>query len=200
MTEAHIRDVLLVLGAYLMGSIPFGLLFTRGSGVDITKQGSGNIGATNVLRTVGKKAAALTLASDLLKGTAAVAAALLLGAGPRVLGATGLAAVLGHDFSVFRGFRGGKGVATSIGVILLYTPLAGLVTVVVWLAAVLVTRVSALGALSGFAAFPVAVWLMGYGWEKLLVSVIISVLLFIRHTSNIREMLKKGRDNASGEA
>jgi glycerol-3-phosphate acyltransferase PlsY len=108
--------------------------------------------------------------------------------------------VLGHDFSVFRGFRGGKGVATSIGVILLYTPLSGLVTGVVWLAAVLVTRVSALGALSGFAGFPVAVWLMGYGWEKLLVSVIISVLLFIRHTSNIREMLKKGRDNASGEA
>ncbi len=193
-----LMDILLLLGSFLLGSVPFGLLFTRASGVDITKAGSGNIGATNVLRTVGKKQALLTLACDILKGTAPVAAGMWLGVGYQMVGGMGLAAVLGHDFSLFRGFRGGKGVATSIGVMALYTPAAGLVTVAVWLATVLITRVSAMGALVGFAALPLAVWGFAYEWEKLLLSVIISILLFIRHITNIKQMLERSRES-SGE-
>ncbi len=192
------QDILLLLGAFLLGSVPFGLLFTRASRVDITKHGSGNIGATNVMRTVGKKQAALTLLCDILKGTAAVATGIWLEVGFQMVGAMGLAAVLGHDFSIFRGFRGGKGVATSIGVMLLYTPAAGLVTMAVWLVTVGITRVSAMGAIVGFAALPVAVWAFAYEWEKLLLSVIISVLLYIRHITNIKQMLERSRGN-SGE-
>ncbi len=188
-----LQDILLLLGSFLLGSVPFGLIFTRASGVDITKHGSGNIGATNVMRTVGKKQAALTLICDLLKGTTAVAVGLWLDVGYQMVGGMGLAAILGHDFSVFRGFRGGKGVATSIGVMLLYTPAAGLVTMAVWLATVFITRVSALGALVGFAALPLAVWGFAYEWEKLLLSVIISILLFIRHITNIKQMLERSR-------
>jgi len=193
-----VLNITLIAGAFLLGSIPFGLLFTRASGIDITKQGSGNIGATNVLRTVGKGAAFLTLASDLLKGTSAVAIASLMGASTSMLGVVTVTVVLGHDFSIFRGFRGGKGVATSIGAVLLYTPLAALVTVLLWLCIVAISRISALGALVGFAAFPAAVYAFGYGWEKLLVSVIITVLLYIRHTSNIKSLLE-GRKKATNE-
>ncbi len=188
-----VQDILLLLGAFLLGSVPFGLVFTRASGVDITKMGSGNIGATNVMRTVGKKQAALTLICDLLKGTAAVAVGIWLDMSYQMVGGMGFAAVLGHDFSVFRGFKGGKGVATSLGVMLLYTPAAGLVTAAVWLATVFISRVSALGALVGFAALPVAVWGFAYEWEKLLLSVIISILLYIRHIANIKQMLEKSR-------
>ncbi len=193
-----LQDILLLAGSFLLGSVPFGLIFTRASGLDITKEGSGNIGATNVMRTVGKKQAALTLICDLLKGTAPVAAGIWLGVGYQMVGAMGLAAVLGHDFSVFRGFRGGKGVATSIGVMLLYTPAAGLVAVAVWFVTVYLTRVSAMGALAGFAALPAAVWAFAYEWEKLLLSAIISVLLYVRHITNIKQMLDRSREN-SGE-
>ena len=193
----YVQYALLLAGAFVLGSVPFGMIFTRSSGVDIAKVGSGNIGATNVLRAVGAKQAVLTLACDLLKGTAAVAAGSWLGLSYQMVGGMGLASIMGHDFSVFRKFRGGKGVATSVGVILLYTPAAGLVTVAVWLLAVFATRVSALGALAGFAALPVAVWGFGYEWEKLFLSVIITVLLFVRHIPNIRQMLAK-KEN-SGE-
>lgn len=193
------QDIILIIGSFLLGSIPFGLVFTRGSGVDISTVGSGNIGATNVMRTVGKKAAALTLLFDLLKGTLAVALGIWLGAEMRIIGSMGFAAILGHDFSIFRKFRGGKGVATSLGVMLLFTPHAGMVAVALWLATVYATRVSALGALVGFAALPPATWAFGYEWEKLLLSVIITVLLFIRHIPNIRQMLKN-KENPGEEA
>ena len=196
--DIGLLDVGLLAGACLLGSIPFGLLLTRTSGIDITKHGSGNIGATNVLRTVGKGAAIVTLASDILKGTAAVAIAMLLGANELVLGAVTVTVVLGHDFSIFRGFKGGKGVATSIGAMLLYAPVAAAVTIAVWFVAVGLTRVSAIGALAGFAALPPAIYALGYGWEKLLVSVIITLLLYIRHIPNIKKLMA-GNDKAHNE-
>lgn len=199
MPEVGFMEMLYLAGAFLLGSIPFGLLFTRASGVDITKVGSGNIGATNVMRTVGKVPAVMTLLFDLLKGSAAVATGIWLELGPLLPGAMGLAAVLGHDFSVFRGFRGGKGVATSIGVLLVFMPAAGLATVVVWLFAIFITRVSALGALCSFAVLPLAVWLLDYGWEKLFLSVIITVLLYIRHVSNIRQLIEKKKETMGGK-
>ena len=191
-----VEFALLLLGSFLLGSVPFGILYTRSSGIDITKVGSGNMGATNVLRSVGKTQAVLTLASDILKGTLAVAVGFWMELSYQMVGGMGLAVILGHNFSIFRGFRGGKGVATSVGVILLYTPAAGIITVAVWLLTVFASRVSALGALVGFTALPVAVWGLGYEWEKLLLSVIITVLLFVRHIPNIRQMLAK-KENSS---
>lgn len=175
---------------FLVGSVPFGLLFTRGSGVDIRKTGSGNIGATNVLRSVGKKAAAMTLLADMLKGSAAVALArVLLGPDQFAAGLCGLMAVLGHDFSVFQGFKGGKGVATSLGVLFVYTPMAGLAAAIVWLGAFLVFRISSLGAIAAFVAAPVAVYYMGYGWDALRFSVIITLLLIFKHRTNIKNLI-----------
>jgi glycerol-3-phosphate acyltransferase PlsY len=163
-----------IAGSFLVGSIPFGVLFARRRGVNLREAGSRNIGATNVLRSVGRKEAVLTLVGDLLKGTSAVAAGRALGVGPFYEGAMGLAAVVGHDFSLFLRFRGGKGVATSIGVMVIYAPLAGLMTVLVWLATVAATRVSSVGALAAFALLPVLVAALGYPGEKLVFSVIIS--------------------------
>ena len=104
------ESALVIVFSFLVGSIPFGVLFARPMGVDLRKVGSGNIGATNVLRAAGKKAALMTLGCDILKGTAAVALARVMGGGVLIEGLAGLAAVAGHDFSPFLRFRGGKGV------------------------------------------------------------------------------------------
>jgi glycerol-3-phosphate acyltransferase PlsY len=187
-----------IAGSFLVGSIPFGVLFARRRGVNLREAGSRNIGATNVLRSVGRKEAVLTLVGDLLKGTSAVAAGRALGVGPFYEGAMGLAAVVGHDFSLFLRFRGGKGVATSIGVMVIYAPLAGLMTVLVWLATVAATRVSSVGALAAFALLPVLVAALGYPGEKLVFSVIISALLVVKHKDNIKRLLQ-GREGRVDE-
>lgn len=184
--------------AFLSGSIPFGLIFTGSSGVDIRQVGSGNIGATNVLRSVGKKAALLTLLGDILKGTAPVAAAVVLGMDALAQGTVGLAAIIGHNYSVFLGFKGGKGVATSIGVSLMLVPWAGLLTVVTWLAVLYAFRYSSLAAILSFLCMPGFVYIMGYGWEKFVFSVIISILLVYRHQANIRNLIK-GTERRVGE-
>lgn len=192
------RALMVMALSFLVGSIPFGLVFTMGSGVDIRKTGSGNTGATNVLRAAGKRAAFLTLMGDLLKGVAAVALARELGLGVMVEGAAGLCSVLGHDFSVFLRFRGGKGVATSLGVILIYIPMAGILTCIIWLATVLAARYSSLGAIVSFAALPALVWALGGSSEKLAVSAIITVLLLYKHRTNIRNILK-GTESKVGQ-
>src|SRR3989304_1398915 len=138
------KPVLLIIYSYLLGSIPFGMVLAKMKGVDLRKVGSGNIGATNVLRAMGKGPALMTLLGDLLKGTAAVAAAKMLGVGAFYEGLAGLAAIAGHNFPVFLRFRGGKGVATSLGVILIYMPQVGILTVALWLATALITRYSSL--------------------------------------------------------
>lgn len=195
-----IIDVFLFTTAFLMGSIPFGVVFARARGVDLRKVGSGNIGATNVLRNVGKEAALLTLLGDMLKGTAAVALGKLFGVGPLFEGLLGLAAIVGHDFSIFLRFRGGKGVATSIGVVLLFSPLAGIITVVLWLATAFLTRYSSLGALVSFALLPAGMAVTGQAGEKLTVSVIISSLLIIKHAGNIKRLLSGTERRIGGKA
>ena len=127
----------LIIVSFLTGSIPFGIIVARIKGVDLKKVGSGNIGATNVLRSMGKSPAALTLLGDILKGTLAVALGRHFGVGAWYEGLIGISAILGHNFSVFLNFRGGKGVATSLGVLLIYSPLAALCTIVIWLAVAL---------------------------------------------------------------
>jgi acyl phosphate:glycerol-3-phosphate acyltransferase len=173
---------------YLLGSIPFGLIITRFAGTtDIRSIGSGNIGATNVLRTGSKGLAAATLLLDGLKGAVAILLARRLGGDEAMLWA-GVGAVLGHAFPVWLGFKGGKAVATSYGVLIAASWPVGLCAGAVWLAMAAVTRTSSLAALVSFALAPVlAAVLADPTIVKLALS--IAVLVFIRHHENIRRML-----------
>ena len=181
---------------YLLGSIPFGLILTRLSGGgDVRKIGSGNIGATNVLRTGNKPLAALTLILDVLKGTAAV----WLGSyfGPYAAVFAGLGAFLGHLYPVWLGFRGGKGVATYIGVALgLYWP-AALAFCVVWLLVAITTRYSSLSALVASAATVGALALTGQSRLAVFFA-LLTALLYVRHAANIRR-LTNGEETRIGE-
>jgi acyl phosphate:glycerol-3-phosphate acyltransferase len=173
---------------YLLGSIPFGLILTRAAGLgDIRTVGSGNIGATNVLRTGSKGLAAATLLLDGLKGAVAILLARRLGGDEAMLWA-GVGAVLGHAFPVWLGFKGGKAVATSYGVLIAASWPVGLCAGAVWLAMAAVTRTSSLAALVSFALAPVlAAVLADPTIVKLALS--IAVLVFIRHHENIRRLL-----------
>lgn len=173
---------------YLLGSIPFGLLLTKAAGLgDIRGIGSGNIGATNVLRTGRKDIAAATLVLDGLKGAAAVLIARAVGGENNAMYA-GLAAVLGHLFPVWLGFKGGKGVATGLGVLLAaYWPI-GVTACVVWLLVAAAARFSSLAALAGFAAAPIAALLLEE-FSVVKLAFTIAVLVFVRHQANIRRLL-----------
>lgn len=192
------KVILLVILSYLLGSIPFGVIVTRAKGIDLRKVGSGNIGATNALRAAGKGPALLTLLGDALKGTTAVALGKLFGVGPLYEGVLGLSAIAGHDFSLFLRLRGGKGVATSLGVLLIYSPVVGILTVAIWLAAALITRYSSLGAIVSFAFLPVNFLIFDFSGEKVIVAVLISTLLILKHQDNIRK-LKAGTERRIGE-
>jgi len=172
---------------YLLGSIPFGLLLTRAAGgPDIRAIGSGNIGATNVLRTGNKTLAAATLLCDMLKGILAVLAAARYGADPALAAALG--AFLGHLFPVWLKFKGGKGVATFIGLLVgLYWP-AALFFCVTWLAAAAATRYSSLAALIASAITPLAIWYFGLPRVAALF-LLLAVLLWIMHRANIARLL-----------
>lgn len=173
---------------YLCGSIPFGLILTKLAGTqDLRSVGSGNIGATNVLRTGRKGLAAATLIGDMLKGTVAVIIAGLI-AGPNAAIAAGLAAFLGHLFPIWLKFKGGKGVATYIGVLLgLFWP-AALAFCAVWLVVAFVSRYSSLSALVASALTPLGLYLDGHPALALLFAVL-TVLLWIMHRANIQRLL-----------
>ncbi len=196
-----IQDLLLVVAAYLLGSVSSAILVCRAMGLpDPRTQGSENPGATNVLRIGGKKAAAITLLGDSLKGLLPMLAGHLLAAGPATLAATGLAAFLGHLYPIFFGFRGGKGVATALGVQLgLYWPI-GLSVAAVWLFTAKVLRISSLSALVSMALAPLIVW---FFWpEPVLIGaqVLITAILFWRHRSNIRNLLSGKEDKLTDQS
>lgn len=172
---------------YLLGSIPFGLLLTRAAGgPDIRAIGSGNIGATNVLRTGNKALAAATLLCDMLKGTLAVLAAARYGADPALAAALG--AFLGHLFPVWLKFKGGKGVATYIGLLIgLHWP-AALFFCAVWLAVAAAVRYSSLAALIASALTPLAIWYFGLPKVAALF-LLLTVLLWVKHRANIERLL-----------
>ena len=173
---------------YLFGSIPFGLLLTRAAGFgDIRQIGSGNIGATNVLRTGDKGLAAATLLLDGLKGAAAVLLAGLLAGRDAGLWA-GLGAVLGHLFPVWLGFKGGKGVATGYGVLIAAAWPVGLATAATWLLAAALLRVSSLAALLSFALAPLFAWALA-DTAIVKLALAIAVLVYVRHHANIRRLL-----------
>ncbi|WP_376090783.1 glycerol-3-phosphate 1-O-acyltransferase PlsY [Roseomonas sp. CCTCC AB2023176] len=176
-----------VLG-FLLGSIPFGLLLTRAAGLgDIRAIGSGSIGATNVLRTGSKALAAGTLLLDGLKGTVAVWLAVWL-LGPAAAGVAAVAAVFGHCFTPWLGFRGGKGIATALGAFLALAWAVFVTAGVVWLVTAKVTRISSASGLAGMIAAAVVAWIVGgpgLGWPVL----VIVVTIFARHHQNIRRLL-----------
>jgi glycerol-3-phosphate acyltransferase PlsY len=184
-----IKFILLLIISFILGSIPFGIIVAKSKRVDLKKVGSGNIGATNVLRSLGKWPALLTVLGDMLKGTAAVAIGRYFGLGPFYEGLVGLTAIIGHNFSLFLNFRGGKGVATSLGVLIIYAPKTALFTLVIWFVVVIFTRYSSLGALVSFGLLPINIMLFD-NKMKLLPAILITVLTFIRHKENIRRLIK----------
>jgi glycerol-3-phosphate acyltransferase PlsY len=184
-----IKYILLLLVSFIIGSIPFGIIIAKSKGINLKKVGSGNIGATNVLRSLGKWPAALTLLGDILKGTAAVAIGRYFGVGPVYEGLVGFSAILGHNFSIFLGFRGGKGVATSLGVLSIYSPQTALFTLIIWLVTVMITKYSSMGALVSFGFLPINILLFD-NKGKLFVVVLITILIYIRHMDNIQRLIK----------
>ncbi len=175
---------------YLLGSVPFAVIVSRAFRLEDPRRfGSGNPGATNVLRGGSKKAAALTLLGDAAKGWLAMFIAAKVGAGDTAIAVAGLAAFLGHVFPFTLGFKGGKGVATALGVLLGFSAsLAGL-TAAVWLAVVVPTRYSSLAALAAALAAPgLAWWLVGRGDVLLAVAAMCAVLIY-RHKSNIAKLM-----------
>lgn len=177
-----------LVGGYLSGSIPFGLILTQMAGLgDVRSIGSGNIGATNVLRTGNKWLAALTLLLDALKGTVPVLVAAQFDHRAALL--AGFGAFCGHCFPVWLRFRGGKGVATAIGVWLTLVPTVAPVVCGVWLLVAAVTRYSSLASLLSVAAAPVAAWHLA-GPQFMEVGAAIAALVWVRHHQNIRRLVK----------
>lgn len=188
---------ILVIGGYLLGSIPFGVIATRMAGLgDIRKVGSGNIGATNVLRTGRKDLAAITLVGDGGKGAAAVGLAHLLAlhyalaAEPLACALGGAAAFLGHLFPVWLRFKGGKGVSTFLGVLLAAAWPVGLLACATWLAVAKLLKISSLSALTAAALSPLYALALGRPLPTEILATVLAVLIFIRHHENIRRLLK----------
>jgi len=187
-----------VLG-YLLGSLPFAVIVSRGFRLaDPRSFGSGNPGATNVLRSGNKLAALLTLVGDAAKGWLAMFIAQKVGAGETAIAIAGLAAFLGHVYPVTLGFRGGKGVATALGVLLGFSGALAGITAAIWLGVVIFTRYSSLAALAAAAAAPIlAWWLLGKIEITVVVAVMCAVLIY-RHQSNIRKLLAGNEGRVGG--
>lgn len=186
------------LAGYVLGSLPFGYLVARAHGVDIFKVGSGNPGATNVKRALGPKAGNTVLALDMVKGAAATAWPLVPAVGapqPEVMALVGIvAAVVGHSFSVFTRFRGGKGVATAGGGLLVLMPLGCLLACVAWLAGFGLTRYVSLGSLAAAATIIATSWLLGYHPAIATVATVLATFVIVRHQGNIRRLCQ-GTEN-----
>jgi glycerol-3-phosphate acyltransferase PlsY len=190
---------LFVIISYLIGSIPSGLLLTKATGVDIRKQGSGNIGATNVTRLMGKKLGILTLIGDVLKAVIPMLAVhwYYLRSGTAVspqevdfaVSICGGAAFLGHIFPIYLKFKGGKGVATALGVFVVLEPLAALISIFIFIAVVYFTGFVALGSLLVAALLTLWIWLLGGTPNHVLLAFLIGVLIWIKHADNIKRLM-----------
>ena len=183
------QETLAVAAAYFVGSIPFAFLLSRRQGVDLREVGSGNIGASNVLRTSGVRAAILAMVLDGVKGALAVMLAQRLAAGPAVPVAAGLASVLGHIYPVFLRFRGGKGVATAAGAFAVLTPLSLGVASGVFLLAVWITRYISVGSLAGATALTATAVASGAPTVVAIGAGIALVIILFRHRANVRRLM-----------
>ncbi len=186
----------LLIGAYFLGSIPFGVLISKKvARLDITKAGSGNIGATNVAREVGLKWGVITLLADVLKGfIPVVLARYLLGSSiemnEALKGMIGLTALLGHQFPVYSHFRGGKGVATCLGVFLAISPISCLFSGVMFFILVALWRYISLGSILGALTMPIWLYLTGHSTFMILPSLVMSLLITFQHRGNIQRLIQ----------
>ena len=202
--------ILVAIIAYLIGSVNFSVIFSKKiAGFDVREKGSGNAGTTNMLRSVGKKAAAITLICDILKGVVAIGIAILLGYIPEMnkellLQIAGVAVILGHTFPVFFGFKGGKGVATSLGVLLLSNWQIGLICLVFALVLMVLTRMVSVGSCAAAILFPVLTLFINEHYTVLtegksgnvyfIYSVILAIIVLFNHRENIKRLLN-GTEN-----
>jgi len=186
--------------AYVIGSVPIGLLIARAFGIgDIRRRGSGTIGATNVLRTAGWLPAVLTLVGDVVKGMAAVCvSAWIVAKTPEEVSFVAIAAVAGNCWSVFLKFRGGKGVATGLGALLVLVPWAILPSALVFLVVVATTRYVSLGSLLGALGVPIVALVLGYPLPSAAVAFVIALIIGKRHNENIKRLLS-GTENRLGQ-
>lgn len=186
--------VLLICVAYLIGSIPTGLLLGKMYGVDVRKEGSGNIGATNLYRTVGRKIGVITLISDCLKGFLPVLFTKLSSLPPEFAAFVGLSAFCGHVFSLFLKFKGGKGVATALGVFLALAPKAVVIAIAIFALMMFVWRYVSLGSILAATAMPLAVYFFHGSRTVTAVTFIIAAVVVIRHQENIKRLIS-GNEN-----
>ena len=193
-----VPHLLLIAAAYLLGAIPFGLLFAKWlTGKDPREFGSGNIGATNASRTGGRKVGLLTLAADIIKGVIPVAVAVQIG-GEGLIAATAAAAFLGHIFPIYLGFKGGKGVATMFGVLIPWLPLAGAIAFAVWLGAIVLWRYVSLASILAGLTLPIAAWLLGAAPSAILVCMLFCLMMGLRHRSNMQRLLAGTESRVGG--
>ncbi len=186
-----------IVAAYLVGAIPVGVILSRIHGKDPRNVGSGNIGATNVMRTAGKTTGLITLAGDIVKGLVPTLLASWYFPEPSVAASVGFAAFLGHLFPVYLKFRGGKGVATAMGVFLVLSPLSIGIGAVVFVLVLLVTRFVSLGSLVGTVCIPITMIFLPSPREYLFLSLATAILVFIKHKENIARLIS-GRENKIG--
>ncbi|ABQ28070.1 glycerol-3-phosphate 1-O-acyltransferase PlsY [Geotalea uraniireducens] len=182
------KEITLLVCAYLLGSIPTGLLLAKASGVNIRETGSGNIGATNVYRTLGRKVGIMTLIGDCLKGLIPVLIAKQLGLPEVWIAATGLAAFLGHVYTVFLGFKGGKGVATALGVFLGVSPLSVLIALGVFILVLVRWRYVSLASITAAAAMPLVIAFLEPKKLLIAMSLAIAALVIYKHRENIQRL------------
>lgn len=200
-------NIVVAIIAYLIGSINFSVIFSKKmAGFDIREKGSGNAGTTNMLRSVGKKAAAITLICDILKGVVAILIAMFISWAFKVEDASllvqiaGIAVVLGHTFPIFFGFKGGKGVATALGILLMSNWQIGLICLVFGVVLIALTRMVSLGSCAAAVLFPVLTlfinehYIVSQGSSYLIFSIILAVIVLFNHRSNIKRILS-GKEN-----
>ncbi|MEW6519940.1 MAG: glycerol-3-phosphate 1-O-acyltransferase PlsY [Thermodesulfobacteriota bacterium] len=183
-------DYLIIIISYLVGSIPFGLLLGKLAGIDVRQDGSGNIGATNVSRLLGKKVGAVTLLLDAGKGLLPMVAAGLLGFAQHIVMLCGAAAFIGHLFPLYLRFRGGKGVATALGIFLYLSPVALLICAAVFFVAVYLSGFVSLGSLLAAGLMPVVVFFQQGSGGCFYLAVFVGLLIWIKHRSNIIRLLR----------
>jgi glycerol-3-phosphate acyltransferase PlsY len=196
-----ILNILLIVFAYLLGSIPTGLLLSKAlAGKDPRQQGSRNIGATNVMRTAGKALGAATLIGDVLKGLIPVVIALWLGREQTWVAGVGLAAFLGHCFSIYLRFKGGKGVATAVGILLPLAPLAVCFDILFFAGVLVASRVVSVGSILGATAMPILIWLIGYPLPYVILGTCVAALIIYRHKENIQRLMTGKESNLWGKS
>ncbi len=182
-------EIVIIIFAYLLGSIPTGYVVGTSAGVDVRKAGSGNVGATNVARVVGKRQGILTLVADTAKGFIPVFLATQLNLSSTAAALAAVAAFLGHLYPVFLKFRGGKGVATALGIFLGLAPMATLIVIAVFTLVVLPSRIMSLSSVAAAVAAPVTLWFFSYSPILIGMSAFLAIMIILRHRDNIRRLL-----------